>query len=195
MSRRTRGKVLLLTLVLFVIAVYDQLFDPILGDIWVLVWIVMGLLALLWLYYAVLMRRSAIHVMPKHLRLQGPLYGVNISYGRVYSAAAAQMDQHHHFNQLKGSEQNLLEPLYKQPCLFIELNSFPSTLKRRHLWFPRFLFGSSRPGILCAVEDWMTLSTDIEVARGERHENRSSRRQEDNRSLAMRLLDEDIEFE
>lgn len=195
MSRRRRGMLLVLAVTVFVVAVYDQ-FNPLLrDDLWYVIWIVWLFVFALWFYYAVLMRRAAILVMPAHLRLQGPLYGANISYGRVHSATSARMAQHYRFNELKGGEQSLLKPLYQQTCLFIELKSYPPSFKRRQFWFPRFLFGSSRPGLICAVEDWMILSQDIEVARGHRQEKFSPRRGERGRSLAMKVIDQKIEFE
>jgi hypothetical protein len=194
-SRRRRGLLLVLAIIAFAIAVYDQ-FNPLLhDDLWYVIWIVWAFVAALWFYYAVLMRRGAIRVLPKHLRLQGPLYGANISYGRIHSSTSARMEQHHHFDTLKGGEQSLLKPLYQQPCLFIELSSYPPSFKWRRFWFPRFLFGSSRPGLICAVEDWMNLSQDIEVARGHRQEKFRPRRGGDSRSLASRILEEKIEFD
>jgi hypothetical protein len=195
MSRRRRGILLALAITLFFLAVYDQ-FNPILpDDLWYLIWLFWLLVVAFWFYYAVLMRRATVQVLPQHLRLQGPLYGANISYGRVHSATSARMEQHHHFNDLKGSEQSLLQPLYQQTCLFVELNSYPPSFKYRRFLFPRFIFGSSRPGLICAVEDWMILSQDIEVARGHRQEQFNPRRGGDSRSLASRILDEKIEFE
>jgi hypothetical protein len=195
MSRRRRGLLLALAVTLFVLAVYDQ-FSPVLpDDLWYLIWLAWLAVVAFWIYYAVLVRRAAVHVRPEYLRLQGPLFGANISYGRVHSATSARMEQHYRFDALSGSNQALLRPLYQQTCLFIELNSYPPSFKFRRFWFPRFLFGSSRPGLICAVEDWMSLSQDVEAARGHRQEQFSTRRSGDARSLAMRVLDERVEFD
>jgi hypothetical protein len=195
MSRRRRTLLLLLAVAVFGAGIYDQ-FSPIFGDdLWYIIWVAWPFFLALWFYYAVLLRRAAIQVRPDYLRLQGPVSGVNISYGRIYAATSAQMEQHFRFKELKGGQRSWLKPLYQQTCLFIELSSYPPAFKHRNLWFSPFLFGSSRPGIICAVDDWMALSQDVETARGHRQEKYNSRRQEDTRSLAMKLLDEDIQFE
>jgi hypothetical protein len=105
------------------------------------------------------------------------------------------MAQHYPFENLKGKEQGLLEPLYKRTCVFIELTSYPKAFKWRHLWFPEYLFGTSRPGIICVIDDWLELSRDVEAYRGNRQERVRSVEKGDARSLAARVLEfEDDEF-
>jgi hypothetical protein len=195
MSRRLRNKLLLLFLLLLTIGVYDQ-FNPIMADnIWFWFWAVIFLVFLLWIYYAFMVPRSCIQARPTSLRLQGPLYATNISYARIHSVTSGQMAQHYPFENLKGKEQGLLEPLYKRTCVFIELTSYPKAFKWRHLWFPEYLFGTSRPGIICVIDDWLELSRDVEAYRGNRQERVRSVEKGDARSLAARVLEfEDDEF-
>jgi hypothetical protein len=190
MSKRLRNKILLLFLMLLGIGIYD-LIDPMLDDdLWFYFWIVIGVVFLLWIYYAVIIPRSSIQMRPKTLRLKGPLIAFNISYARIHSVTSAQMSQHYPFDSLKGREKDVLEPLYNRTCVFIELTSYPGTFRWRHLWFPKFLFGTSRPGLVCVTRDWLSLSRDVEAYRSERYE-RVHNADKEHQSLAARVLTEE----
>jgi hypothetical protein len=190
MSKRLRNKILLLFLMLLGIGIYD-LIDPMLDDdLWFYFWIVIGVVFLLWIYYAVIIPRSSIQMRPKSLRLKGPLIAFTISYARIHSVTSAQMSQHYPFDSLKGREKDVLEPLYNRTCVFIELTSYPGTFRWRHLWFPKFLFGTSRPGLVCVTRDWLSLSRDVEAYRSERYE-RVHNADKEHQSLAARVLTEE----
>jgi hypothetical protein len=100
------------------------------------------------------------------------------------------MSQHYPFDSLKGREKDVLEPLYNRTCVFIELTSYPGTFRWRHLWFPKFLFGTSRPGLVCVTRDWLSLSRDVEAYRSERYE-RVHNADKEHQSLAARVLTEE----
>jgi hypothetical protein len=187
-SKRLRGVLTLLLITMLAIGLYDQ-FNPILGDIWYLWWAAIAVALLLWIYYVVLLPRATIQMRPNYLRLQGPLRGLNVSYGRVHSATAGSLTQHFSWDSLSRSERNLLEPFQGRTVVFVELHSFPDAFKRRHWWFPRLLFGTSRPGLVLMVEDWMAVSRDIEAARSVWHQRRAARGRK-SQSLARRVLDE-----
>lgn len=165
-----RNKVLFLFLILLGVGIYDFI-KPFLGAVaWYWLWTIIVLMFLLWIYYALLVSRASIQVRPKSLRLQGPLYAFNISYGRIHSVTSAHIGQHYPKDTLKGREKAVLEPVYTTTCVFIELTSYPKSLRWLRLWFPRYLFGTSRPGLICAVPDWIALSRDVETYRTHRYE-------------------------
>ena len=188
MSRRMRGKLLWLGLTLLVLAVVD-LVRPFLGTYFYLLWLVVGLVALLWLYYGILVRRAGVGVTPNYLLLQGPLRGVKISYGRISAVTSTQIAQHYDFDTLKGRERRLVQPFFGTACTFVELSSWPKTLSQRSLWFPRLLFGVRREGLLLASPNWMQLNRDIEEARRKWHDARQQKTKKDGRSLAAQILD------
>lgn len=188
-SQRMRGKLLALALVLLAIGIYDLMVDPILGSLWFIVWLTVALVFMIWFYYAFLVRRASVQIRPDVLRLQGPILGVNISYGRIHSATTAHMAQHFHGGKLSSSERSLIEPFFNLTCLFIELNSYPKSLKYHRLWFSKFTFSTSRPGLVCVVKDWMTLSRDVEAARAARQEKATRPRRARTRSLAAQVLE------
>jgi hypothetical protein len=190
-SKRLRNKVLLLLLILFGIGAYD-LYSPILADdLWFYFWIVILMVFLLWIYYAFIVPRASVQMRPKSLRLKGPLIAFNISYARIHSVTSAQMSQHFPFDALKEREKDVLEPLYNRTCVFIELSSYPGPFRWRHLWFPKFLFGTSRPGLVCVTKDWLTLSRDVEAYRSERYERVYNADRGEARSLAAKVLTEE----
>ena len=191
MSKRLRNKLLFLFFILLAIGVYD-FFTQILGDdVWFLFWIVILVVFLLWFYYAFMMPRASIQIRPKSLRLRGPLMAFNVSYARIHSVTSAQMSQHFPFDSLKGREQGVLEPLYNRTCVFIELSSYPKAFRWRHLWFPKYIFGTSRPGLVCVVNDWIALSRDVEAYRGNRYERVYNPDRDASRSLAAKVLAEE----
>ena len=183
-----RSKLLLLGLALLVLAVID-LVRPFLGDFWYLVWIVLGVVVILWVYYAILVRRAGLVITPSYLLLRGPLKQVKISYGRVDTVTSTQMSQHFNFKELNGRERSLVKPFFGATCSFISLNSWPKALTQRTLWFPRLLFGVRRQGLLLASPNWMQLNRDVEEARRKWHDARQQKKKKDGRSLAAQILD------
>ncbi|GIK59032.1 MAG: hypothetical protein HND44_07775 [Chloroflexi bacterium] len=188
-SRRVRGKLLLLWLLLLALALYDRFITEVLGDFWFVVWLMIPVLVALWVYYAYLVRRAALIVTPQYVLLQGPLTAVKISYGRIASITSTHMAQHHDPQSLKMGDHFRVDPLYEYTCGFIEFISVPPGLKKNRRHFSRFLFSPQRPGLLLVVDDWMKLSRDLEVARQKWQEAHGIGKKEDTRSLAARILD------
>lgn len=190
LSRRFRVTLTLLLIVVGGLTIYD-LFRPFLGERWWILWAMAGIVGVLWIYYVVLMRRASVQIRPKFVRLQGPLRGMNISYGRIKMVTTTLLSHHYPLDSLRSSERNLLQPHLGGTNILVELQSFPPSWKQRAWWFSKFVFAVTRPGLLLIVEDWMTVSRDIEAARVAWHGHREARNKTDNRSLAARILDGD----
>ncbi|MFO7541140.1 MAG: hypothetical protein R6X32_24120 [Chloroflexota bacterium] len=191
LSQRYRGLLLWLWVVLLILAVYDFTTRPLFGAaVWPMVWVAFGASFLLWLYYALLLQRAAVILQPRVLLVRGPVRSMRISYGRITTITSTQLIRHHDYKQLKGPERVLVEAVGGQTCLYIELSSYPKQYKHRRLWYSRFLFSMMRPGLLLVVEDWMTLSRQLEGARLQWHDSNKAQHREDKRSLAARVLDE-----
>ena len=188
MSKRFRGILLLLAIILFALGVYD-IFANILGDFWFFFWLMWLGVVGLWVYYAVLVRRSGIIIAKKHFILQGPLKQVKFSYGRIETITSTQISNHYKLDDLKGRERGLVKPYYGNTVVFVELKSYPKTLKKRERWFPRSLFGTRRRGLLLPVADWMKLSRELDTARQRWHRAKSGKAKEDKRTLAGKVLD------
>lgn len=191
LSRRLRNKLLLLWVLLLAAAVYD-LFQPFLGSLWFILWLVIPVVLVLWIYYAFVVPRAWLAVTPDYLLLRVPFRQVKISYGRVAAVTATQLAQHYSLKELNGRERVLAKPFFNQTCALIELSSFPPAMKRRHLWFPRIFFSTGRPGLLLVVDDWMALSRDVTSARDRWRDKKAPKKgpdDQDGRSLAAKILD------
>jgi hypothetical protein len=193
MSRRVRGKLLLLAVLMLALGLVDQ-FTGILGLNWYLIWVALVAVAILWFYYALLMPRAAVYVAPGYLRLQGPVVGRKLSFKRIRSISADKMDQHYPYEALTLNERPVLKQLHQQTCTFVELNSYPKSFKRRRWWFPRTLFGTRRKGLLCYVEDWMELSQELESVRARHLAMTGDDPRYQRLTLVGRILAEDVEF-
>ena len=183
-----RGKLFWLGLLLLLLATYDLL-RPFLGRTWYFAWIALGIVFILWIYYAILLRRAGLFIAPNYLLLRGPLRQVKISYGRIDSITSTQTSEHYNFKELNSRERSLVKPFFGTTASFINLNSWPKTLKQRRLWFPRLLFGVRREGLLLAAPNWMQLNRDVEEARQQWREARQQKQKKDGRSLAAQILD------
>lgn len=189
-SGRFRVTLSLLLVLLGGLAVYDLL-RPFAGTRWWLLWGMFGIVGLLWGYYVVLMRRAFLQIHTKFLRIQGPVWGMNVSYGRIKMVTTTLLSHHFPLESLRGADRALLRSFFGNTNLLVELHSFPPAWPRRLWWFSKFVFAVTRPGLLLIVDDWMTVSREIEAARIAWHGDREARNKIDNRSLAARILDGD----
>jgi hypothetical protein len=189
-----RWKLALLAVLMLALGLYDQV-TGILGPNWVWIWLGLLVVVLLWFYYAVLMRRTAIHVAPAYVRLQGPLYGRKISYGRIQLVTPSKLEQHYTYESLSLGERPILKPFFYRTCAFVELKSYPKAFKWRRFWFPRTLFGTRKKGLLCYVDDWMAFSQDLESVRARYQARQGNGRNRRQMTLAGRILAEDVEFQ
>ncbi len=191
LGRQMKGRLGGIMLFGAVVGVYD-FYTRTLGSHWYWIWVMEAACLGLWGYYGWLLRRVSIQVHPNFIRLQGGMRGFNISYGRILTVTSATLSQHYKLTEMKGGERRLLEPFWHQACLLVELNQYPPALQKNpHLWLPRYLFGTRRPGLLLVVDDWMILSREIEGARTIWQQQRGQQQRAQNqRTLAARIMDE-----
>lgn len=192
-GQRMRWKLVMLAVLMLAPGLYDQ-FTGVLGPNWFGIWLALAAVVLMWLYYALLMPRAAIHIAPGHIRLQGPLYGKKLSFKRIRSVGADNMDQHYPYESLTLSERPILNPLRHRTCAFVELSSYPKAFKWRRWWFPRTLFGTRKKGLLCYVDDWMAFSQELESVRAHQQGRSVDDHKRQHMTLVGRILAEDIEF-
>jgi len=193
-GQRMRWKLVLLAVLMLALGLYDQ-FTGILGPNWFFLWLALVPVAIMWLYYALLMPRAAVHVTPEFIRLQGPLYGRKLSLKRIRTISPGKLEQHYAYHDLTLGERPILKPLHQRTGVFIELNSYPSAFKRRRWWFPRTLFGTRKKGLMCYVDDWMALSRELESVRARRLAATSATGLRRKMTPAAYILAEDFEFD
>jgi hypothetical protein len=189
-----RWKLVLLAILMLVLGVFD-IFTGVLGPNWFLLWLALAPVMIMWLYYALLMPRAAVHVTPEYIRLQGPLYGRRLSVKRIRTISPSTLAQHYAYQDLTLGERPILKPLLQRTCTFVELSSYPRAFKWRRWWFPRTLFGTRKTGLLCYVDDWMALSRDLESVRARHLSETSETGLRRKMTPAAYILSQDIEFD
>lgn len=193
-GQRMRWKLVLLAAMILALGVYDQ-FTSILGPNWLWIWLALVAVVIMWLYYALLMPRAAIHVAADHIRIQGPLYGRKLSFRRIRTVSPSKLEQHYPARDLSLGERPVLEPFIGRTCTFVELKNYPKAFRHRRWWFPRTLFGTQKLGMLCYVDDWMSLSRELESVRARQLANTADNGFRRQMTLAGRILAEDFEFD
>ncbi len=193
-SRRMRWKLVLLAVLMLALGLYDQ-FTGVLGPNWLYLWLALIPVAILWLYYALLLPRAAVHITPENFRLQGPLYGRSLSFKRIRTISPGKLEQHYSYQDLSLGERPILKPLHQRTCAFVELNSYPKAFRWRRWWFPRTLFGTRKKGLLCYVDDWMAFSRELESVRARHLAENVEHGHKRHISPAAYILAEDIEFD
>jgi len=118
------------------------------------------------LVYAYLARRLAwVWCKPDHLRIQTPIYPLIISYGRIKSVRPKTFAQVFDPAEEKAARQRWLEPYWGKTVLVIELSKYPVNKAWLRLWFSPYLLSPDVPGFVFMVEDWMTLSRQLDELR------------------------------
>ncbi len=113
-----------------------------------------------------LLRRSA-YAQPfnDHLLLVTPFMRLRISYRRiqrVYTAATASLFPP---RSLHGMRRDILEPLFSETAVVIDLNALPMPMGTLKLFLSPFFFKDRTPHLVILVRDWMGFSTELESLR------------------------------
>ncbi len=123
----------------------------------------LGGLILLFALLIFAIRASAfVQPMDTHLRLVTPFLRLNISYKRLRRTKSAMMSSLFPPKSVSSWGREFLKPLSKETAIVIELNDYPvSPLLLRSFLSPYF-FKDKTPHLVLLVEDWMSLSTELE---------------------------------
>lgn len=193
-GQRMRRRLVLLAILMVTLGLYDQ-FTGVLGPNWFFIWLALIPVLILWLYFALLMPRAAVHITPEYIRLQGPLYGRRLSLKRICTISPGKLEQHYAYKDLTLGERPILKPFHQRTCTFVELSSYPKAFKWRRWWFPRTLFGTRKKGLLCYVDDWMALSRELESVRARHIADNVEHGHRRHISPAAYILAEDFQFD
>ena len=140
--------------------------------------LVPALVALAILGYTFLARRLAcVQCKSNHLRIQTPIYPLVVSYGRIKSARPKTFAQVFDPAQEKAARRNWLRPYWGKTVLVVEISRYPMSKTWLRLWFSPYLLNPDEPGFVFLVEDWMTLSRQLDESRTSWAMRRAERRQ------------------
>jgi hypothetical protein len=141
--------------------------------------LVPALMALLILTYAYLARRMAwVRCRPDHLHIQTPLYPLAVSYSRIKGVRPNAFAQVFDPTRQKRTYRDWLSPYWNRTAVVVEVSRYPLDRKWLRLWFNPYLLSPDVAGFVLLVDDWMTLSRQLEDSRTSWETRRMARRQE-----------------
>lgn len=118
------------------------------------------------LAYAYLARRLAwVQCGPNHLRIQMPFYPLVISYSRIKGVRPKTFAQVFDPAEERVARQRWLRPYWGRTVLVVELSRYPFSKAWLRLWFSPYLLAPDVAGFVFLVEDWMTLSRQLDEFR------------------------------
>lgn len=168
----------LLTYILWLVAIEVPFLAP--RD-WLLWWII-GAAGFLFVLSFVGPRLAYVQCRPDYLLVSIPTYRLAISYGRIRSVRPVDFSESYKIAQQGWSQRRFLGSLYKHAhsgqltVLEMELKSFPLSKRWLKVWLNRYMFAVKMEGLFLLVDEWMSLSRDIELYRGEYVRQRTARR-------------------
>jgi hypothetical protein len=117
-------------------------------------------------------RLSYVQCRPTHLRVSMPLFRLAISYSRIYTARPVPFEP----RNVSWTQESLARPFLGMTMLALDLNGYPVAKRWLQLLLNPFIVPDNFLGLQLLVADWMALSRDIEVHRGQwttRNQDRS----------------------
>ena len=113
-----------------------------------------------------MLRRSAhVQAFSDHLRLVTPILRLNISYRRILRVNTAALATLFPPHSLRGLKRDILEPLFGQTAVVIDLHALPMPRTTLRLFLSPFFFKDTTPHLVILVKDWMGFSTELESRR------------------------------
>ncbi len=124
-----------------------------------------GLCALLLLGSALARPLSFVQCRPNHLRIQTPIFRLAISYDRIVTVRPTKFSDQYPPTTQRWSQRRFLDPFFPATAVGVTVRSYPIALKWLKVWLNDYLFTRDAPGFLFLVDDWMSLSREIDVYR------------------------------
>ncbi len=126
-----------------------------------------ALLVVLSLFF-ILMRYAA-YVQPHadHLRFVTPFLQMRISYRRIRSTHAAEINALFPPQRISRSLRSFLEPFYGQTAIVLALNGYPMPKPILRLFLTRAMFHPQGEGFILLVPDWIAFSGELESLRSQ----------------------------
>jgi hypothetical protein len=140
--------------------------------------LVPALASLVILIYTHLARRLAwVQCRYNHLHIQTPIYPLAVSYSRIKAVRPSTFTQVFDPAKEKSARRNWLRPYWGRTVLVVDLSKYPFSRTWLRLWFSPYLLTPTTTGFVFLVEDWMTLSRQLDDFRTNWEVRRAERRQ------------------
>jgi len=123
-----------------------------------------GAVGLLIFLYALWVRRAAyVQCTPNLIKIRTPFMPVVVSYARLLQVHPDEFYEQFPAEKQSRSHRRLVEPYQRNKAVVLELKDFPMKEKTLRLWLSRFMFATDTKGLVLLVEDWQTLSRQIDA--------------------------------
>jgi hypothetical protein len=99
--------------------------------------------------------------------IQTPFYPLVVSYGRIKGVRPNTFRQVFSPSGEKAARQRWLRPYWGRTALVVELSKYPFSKTWLRLWFSPYLLAPDVTGFVFLVEDWMTLSRQLDQFRAD----------------------------
>lgn len=131
-------------------------------------WIFLAaIVVLVFTLFAMLARNmSYVQARRDHLRVVTPFLRLKVSYRRVRSVHPAEFHQLFPPVEAGWADRRLLAPFYPETAVVVEVIDYPFSPALLRFFLPPQMFYPQMPGFVFVVNDWMTLSTEIDSLRG-----------------------------
>jgi len=141
--------------------------------------LVPALASLLILTYAYLARRLAwVQCKPNKLYIRTPFHPLSVSYSRFKGVRPTTFAQVFDPEKERGARRAWLYPYWNRTVIVVEISDYPLPRTWLHLWFSRYLLTPNSNGFVFLVDDWMTLSRQLDDARANWEMRRAARWQD-----------------
>jgi hypothetical protein len=124
-----------------------------------------GLCALLMLALTAARPLSYVQCQPDHLRIQTPIFRLAVSYQRIHTVRPVSFSDQYPAAKQRWSQRRFLDPLFGLTGVAVTVRSYPIDLRWLKVWLNDYMFTRDAPGFLFLVDDWMSLSREIDVYR------------------------------
>ncbi len=109
-------------------------------------------------------RVAYVQCTPRNVKIQTPFVPVVFSYSRVVGTRPQNVSDVFHPNKQKGARRALLEGLWGETVIVVDLNGYPRMSKRMlRLMTGPFLLTPRGAGFVFLVKDWMALNRQLAV--------------------------------
>lgn len=126
-------------------------------------WLMMGGLVTLifWLFTLIAPSRAYAQPRADHLRLQTPIYRLNVSYRRIHNTRPIDFAKTFPPSSVRRSDRWLLRPFFGATALGVDVTEWPLRPIVLRLFFNRYFLAPDQPSFVLLVQDWMTLSNQL----------------------------------
>jgi hypothetical protein len=129
--------------------------------------------------YAFMARRMAwVQCRPGHLHIQTPIYPLAVSYGRIKAVRPSELGHIFDPSKEKPGRRDWLRPYWGKTAMVVEISKFPVKKEWLRLWFNRYMFSPGVTGFVFLVDDWMTLSRQLDDSRSNWELQRAAQRKQ-----------------